>query len=471
MTKTYVLDTNILIHSPYALHSFDDNKVILPIAVLEELDKIKNEESERGANARQAIRYLEQLRQTGNLFEGVSLKTGGFLKIEANFIQVELPYGLGTDSNDNRILKVCKGLSEMGESVVLVTKDIIVRLKSQKIGITAEDFTTEQSPHLKEQYTGRLDVYTSDKAMNEFKKKGLSPEHIYLPVNAKEIVSSSTDSAPDMAALRQAVQPVYNQFFIIHSETNEKKTLLGRFNGNLIVPLKTLKEEPFGVKPINVGQKFLQEALMTEADAAPLVIVKGPAGTAKTFYSLAVGLDRVFGAEKKDYRRILITRPNVQFDDDIGFLPGTEQEKIAPFLRPIIDNLEILVDRDEKERYKNEKELRGKIDELFSRGIIMAEAMNFIRGRSITHTYLIIDEAQNLTPKQVKGIVTRVGKGTKVILLGDPAQIDHPLLDERTNGLSYASENMKGSPLCYQITMLTEECERSALALDAAERM
>ncbi len=463
MTKTYVLDTNVLIQSPYALLSFEENKVVLPIAVLEELDKLKNEEGERGANARQSIRYLEQLRQTGNLFEGVSLNKGGLLKIEANFVHVDLPFGFVSDSNDNRILKVCKGLAEQGECVILVTKDILVRLKSQKIGIIAEDFTTEQSPQLGEQYSGRLDVFTSDKAMSEFKKKGISIDQIYLP--------ATNSSQNEDASFRQEVKPINNQFFIIHSETNAKKTLLGRYNGKLILPLKNLKEEPFGVKPANVGQKFLQEALLLEAETAPLVIVKGPAGTAKTFYSLAVGLDQIFNTDKKHYRRILITRPNVQFDDDIGFLPGTEQEKIAPFLRPIIDNLEILVDRNENERYKNEKELKGKIDELFSRGIIMAEAMNFIRGRSITHTYLIIDEAQNLTPKQVKGIVTRVGKGTKVILLGDPGQIDHPLLDERTNGLSYVSEKMKGSPLCYQITMLTEECERSALALDAATRM
>jgi PhoH-like ATPase len=183
-----------------------------------------------------------------------------------------------------------------------------------------------------------------------------------------------------------------------------------------------------------------------------------------------VGLHKIY-TETSSYRRILISRPNVQFDDDIGFLPGSEQEKIAPFMRPIIDNLEILVDRDEKERYRNEKELRDKIDELFDRGVIVAEAMNFIRGRSLTHTYLIIDEAQNLTPKQVKGIITRVGKGTKVVLLGDPQQIDHPLLDETTNGLSYASERMKGSPYCCQITMQQDECERSRLALDASERM
>ncbi len=465
MIKTYVLDTNVLIQSPLALLSFEDNKVVLPIAVLEELDKLKNEEGERGANARQTIRFLEQLRQTGNLFDGVDLETGGTLKIESNFVQVELPYGFSQDVNDNRILKICKGLTEKGEAVVLVTKDIMVRLKSQRIGITAEDFTTEQSPLLTEQYTGRIDVFASDNAMNEFKKKGLLPEQVY------QYLANDSKSCEDASEHKLAIRPVHNQFFIIHSETNAKKTLLGRFDGKHIVPLRSLKEEPFGVQPKNVGQKFLQEALMMDADSAPLVIVKGPAGTAKTFYSLAVGLDKIFDAEKKCYRKILITRPNVQFDDDIGFLPGSEQEKIAPYLRPVIDNLEILVDRSESERYKNEKELRGKIDELFGRGVITAEAMNFIRGRSITYTYLIIDEAQNLTPKQVKGIVTRVGKGTKVILLGDPGQIDHPLLDERTNGLSYASEKMKGSPLCHQITMLTEECERSALALDAAQRM
>jgi len=167
----------------------------------------------------------------------------------------------------------------------------------------------------------------------------------------------------------------------------------------------------------------------------------------------------------------MVSRANVQFDEDIGFLPGSEQEKIAPLLRPVIDNLEVLVDRDEKERYRNEKELRDKVDELFERGIIMTEALNFIRGRSITQTYLIIDEAQNLTPRQVKGIITRVGQGTKVILIGDPEQIDHPLLDVRTNGLVYAAERMKGSPLCFQLNLTPDECERSQLALEASTRM
>jgi PhoH-like ATPase len=455
MRKTYVLDTNVLIQTPYALISFEDNKVVLPLAVLEELDKLKTEERERGANARQVIRFLERLRQTGSLFDGVPLETGGIVKIESNYVSVELPYGFQPDKNDNRILKVCKGLMEAGEPVVLVTKDIIVRLKAQMLKIPAEDFTTEQSPRLEEQYTGRMDVYAPGELMNDFRKKGMPADAVYVMNKEK----------------KEPVAPEYNQFFIIHSDSDDKKTHLGRFNGKSVVPLVSLRAEPFGVRPKNVGQRFLQEALMQDAETAPLVIIKGTAGTAKTFYSLAVGLEQTLEVESKTYRKILITRPNVQFDEEIGFLPGNEQEKIAPFLRPIIDNLEILVDRSEKERYKNEKELRDKIDELFDRGVITAEAMNFMRGRSITHTYLIIDEAQNLTPRQVKGIITRVGKGTKVVLLGDPQQIDNPLLDERTNGLSYASEKMRGSALCFQLTMLPNECERSALAYDATKRM
>lgn len=456
MPKTYLLDTNVLIQSPQALLSFEDNKIILPIAVLEDLDKLKNEDGERGSNARQSIRFLEQLRQKGNLFEGVSLDSGGLIKIEANFAAVDLPYGFQANSNDNRILKVCKGLIGQGEPVTLVTKDILLRLKAQMLEIPTEDFIAEQSPVFQDQYTGRTEVYAPDEKMDEFKKKGLLPEYIYV------INDNKTKSE---------IIPEYNQFFIIHSDISDRKTLLGRFNGKKIVPLKSLDLEPFGVKPKNVGQRFLQEALMQDADTAPLVIVKGTAGTAKTFYSLAVGLHQTLDPDFKGYRKILVTRPNVQFDDEIGFLPGNEQEKIAPLLRPIIDNLEILMNRSDKSRFQNEIEMRKKIEELFERGVITAEAMNFIRGRSITHTYLIIDEAQNLTPKQVKGIITRVGKGTKVVLLGDPQQIDHPLLDEKTNGLSYASEKMKGSPLCFQLTLFADECLRSPLAFDATQRM
>lgn len=210
---------------------------------------------------------------------------------------------------------------------------------------------------------------------------------------------------------------------------------------------------------------------MQPAEQAPLVIVKGMAGTAKTFYTLAVGLEKLLNNPTGEYRRIIISRPNAQFDTDIGFLPGDEQEKISPLMRPVIDNLEQLIDSCEEKRYEDETALKGKVEEIFDRGLIQAEALNFIRGRSIVRTYLIIDEAQNMTPAQVKGIITRAGKGTKIILLGDPNQIDRNFLDERTNGLSYAAEHMKGSTLCWQITLTADECERSLLAMDAVKRM
>lgn len=210
---------------------------------------------------------------------------------------------------------------------------------------------------------------------------------------------------------------------------------------------------------------------MTCARKAPLVIIKGMAGTAKTFYSLAVGMEKVFNNPTNEYRRIIVCRPNAQFDDDIGFLPGSEQDKIAPLMRPVIDNLEQILDSDTENRYEDEQELADKISEIFERGIIQTEALNFIRGRSIAKTYLIIDEAQNMTPNQVKGIITRAGEDTKIILLGDPNQIDKPFLDEKNNGLSYAAKYMKGSPLCWQITLSANECERSALALDAVNRL
>lgn len=460
MVKTYVLDTNVLVQSPHALLSFEDNTVILPLAVLEELDGLKNADGERGRNARQAIRTLESLRLTGDMSQGIPLPEGGLLKLESNHAHVELSPGMNPSSADSRVLKVCKGLMDQGTQVVLVTMDIVVRIKAQMMGIPAEDFTTDQAEEQALLYTGRGEVYLPDARMAAFKKGGvrleeaycLGPDHEELPVDAVE-----------------------NQFFTLRSDTSERKTMLGRFHRGRISPLTTLNDRPFGVKARNVGQRFLQEALMLPPAAAPLVLVKGTAGTAKTFYALAAGLEMVL--EQGAYRKILLCRPNAQFDEDIGFLPGSEQEKISPLLRPIIDNLEILLERedegkkDRKEKNAMESDLKSRIDYLFDSGVIVAEAMNFMRGRSIKNTYLVIDEAQNLSPRQVKGIITRVGEGTKVVLLGDPEQIDHPLLDARTNGLSYASDRMKGSPLCVQLTMLPDECERSALALDAAKRM
>lgn len=457
MVKIYVIDTNVLLDAPYAIESFEDNAVILPMVVLEELDHFKKAEGEIGANARKVIRYLDQQRQKGDLTEGVRLENGGTLRIEKNFVDVCLPEDLSVDTMDNRILKVCTGLSSSREEqVILVTKDILLRIKAQILGLEAENFITDQVSEHERQYTGRCEVYVPEELFKNFKKKGVPADQVYV---VKE------DGENQVPFLEE------NQFVILRADQSAKKTQLGRVENGIIRKLEYRKQSPYGISPRNAGQYFLQEALMQPADKAPLVIVKGMAGTSKTFYSLAVGLEKLLNHPTGEYRRILVCRPNAQFDDDIGFLPGDEQEKISPLMRPVIDNLEQLVDSSEEERYQDEELLKGKLEEIFARGIIQAEALNFIRGRSIVKTYLIIDEAQNTTPDQIKGIITRAGKDTKIILLGDPNQIDRPFLDERTNGLSYASEHMKGSPLCWQITMAAEECERSALAMEAVRRL
>ena len=457
MVKKYVIDTNVLLQAPYDMESFEDNSVVIPMVVLEELDHFKKAEGEIGANARRVIRYLEQLRQKGDLIKGVSLENGGKLRVEKNFVNVTLPEDLSAELADNRILKVCIGLSEDSEEqVILVTKDLLLRIKAQILGICAEDFTTDQVLEHENQYSGRCEVYVPEELFKGFKKKGVPADQVYM------LDGQGESYVPELEE---------NQFVILRADQSAKKTQLGRVEKGVIRKLEYRKSAPYGISPRNAGQYFLQEALMQPAEKAPLVIVKGMAGTSKTFYSLAVGLEKLLNHPTGEYRRILICRPNAQFDDDIGFLPGDEQEKISPLMRPVIDNLEQLIDSSEEERYSNEEELKGKLEEIFGRGIIQAEALNYIRGRSIVKTYLIIDEAQNTTPDQIKGIITRAGKDTKLILLGDPNQIDRPFLDERTNGLSYASEHMKGSPLCWQITMTTDECERSALAMEAVRRL
>lgn len=404
MIKIYVMDTNVLIQSPNALFSFEDNLVVLPMVVLEELDHLKKADGETGANARKCIRLLEELRQKGNLLEGVSLENGGICWVEKNFVDVELPVDLSLEVADNRILKVCLGLKKSRkEQVVLVTKDILLRIKAQVLDLCAEDFISEQVIAHDRQYTGRCEVYAPDELFKDFKKKGIPVDEVYqLDENEKAFCPNLLE----------------NQFVIIKSDQARKKTHLGRVEHGILRKLEFKKSSPYGISPRNAGQYFLQEALMQPAEKAPLVIVKGMAGTSKTFYSLAVGLEKLMNHPTGEYRKILVCRPNAQFDEGIGFLPGDEQEKISPLMRPVLDNLEQLLDSNEDERYKDEEVLRDKVEEIYSRGFIQAEALNFIRGRSIVKTYLIIDEAQNTTPDQIKGIITRAGKDTKIILLG-----------------------------------------------------
>lgn len=260
MIKSYVIDTNILIQAPYACQCFEENRVILPLVVLEELDGLKKAEGEKGANARRAIRFLEKLRMKGDLLKGVELENGGFLRVEANCVGVELPESLPEDKADNRILKVCKGISDEEKPVVLVTKDLVLRIKAQIMGIEAQDFSTEQVIAEEEQYSGRQQCFVAEDKFKDFKKKGVSVKELYL--------------SDEMG---NKIQPelVENEFIILKADQSLKKTHLGRVEGKKVVPLKYKKNLPYGVKPRNSGQYFLQEALMKPADEAPLVIVKG----------------------------------------------------------------------------------------------------------------------------------------------------------------------------------------------------
>ncbi|MHC6180548.1 PhoH family protein [Clostridium sp. JNZ X4-2] len=458
MKKTYVLDTNVILYSSGAILSFEDGDVVIPEVVLEELDGFKKDKNDLGANARHAARLIDGFRKKGKLNNGVQLPSGGKFRVEMNHYDVELPPAWDKSKPDNRIMQVCKGLKEQGENVCLITKDIFERIKADIINIDVEDFYEKVVPEDESQYTGRIDVYTSKQNIAGFYRDK------YIETDKITCYNEETE---------KYFTPVLyvNEFVIIHCFDQPRQTALGRFDGKKIVQLYFKASSPLGINPRNVGQKFMLEALLTDAEKAPLVIIKGPAGTAKTFFSLAVGLHNMMEEDNRKYRKMLVCRPNVTMDEDIGFLPGTEQEKIFPFMRPILDNLEILVDSDEKERYKNEKELEDKVMELFDRRIITTEAVGYLRGRSITKNWLVVDEAQNLTPKQVKAIITRVGTGTKLLLIGDPEQIDQAFLDSRSNGLCYASEKMKGSHLCYQVTLKHDECERSPLAYEASKRL
>lgn len=458
--KTFVLDTNVLLQSPTALSSFGANVVVIPEAVLEELDSFKKDTGELGYCARAAIRTIENLRASGNLIGGgAAMDNGGVLRVEMNHYDEEIPPNWDKAKADNRVLQVCAALKRNGQQVYLITKDVLERVKAEMLGLTAEDFENEMAPLPSEQYTGRRVVYAGPDGIN-----ALYAAERGLPLRQLAVVNGAGEPVAEL---------VENEFLVIRSAVGGSQSALAYFRDGQVVPLRYAKKQPYGVSARNAGQFFFQEALLAPVAEAPLVIAKGGAGTAKTFLSLAAGLEKVDlrGRERREFRRILVCRPNTTMDENLGYLPGTEQEKIDPLMRPVYDNLEVLVDSDEKGRYEDERELADKIHELFDRGLIITQAVGFLRGRSIVRHWLIVDEAQNLTPKQVKGIITRAGEGTKIVLIGDPAQIDHPYLDSRTNGLCYASDRMRGSRLCWQVTFEADECVRSALAAESAERL
>jgi PhoH-like ATPase len=440
--------------SPNAIYVFDDNDVLICSTTLEELDDLKNSPGETGYNAREAIRVLNNLREKGdNLYDGVKLPNSGTLKIvkdctpdEAEKTKGMLPREWSLGKPDNRIINTA-----IKNDAILVTNDISMSLKAQSTGLKTENLKNEEVSDESLKYTGRRVVFTSSDNVNKlYHGETLNVEDVYE-------YSDYSDNAYKSSELE------VNEFLIIKDASNPSHNVLAYFNGTKIKKTKFENSKPCDVKARNVGQRFAIEALMTPADEVPLVILKGSAGTAKTFLSLACGLENVMN--KNAYKKLLLLRPNIKFDEDIGYLKGDEMDKILPLIRPCLDNLEALVTNKDD----SSEESKDKVAHLFDVGYVTAEALAYLRGRSIANTYILIDEAQNTTPNQMLGIITRAGVGSKIIIVGDPEQIDNPKVDKKNNGLVYAAEKMKGSKLCMQLTFEDEECTRSPLALEASQ--
>lgn len=448
MKKTFVLDTNVLTMNPYALYSFEDNEIVICDVTLEELDRLKTKSGDIGANARETVRILEALRQQGDFLKGIPLPGKGSIRIEMNHLDTELPAMWDENKADNRILRICAGLRADGKETILVSNDINMRIKASLLSdsIPSEEFRTDKAPDKEKRYKGR--------------------QEIRVPGNLIDLLYQDESLAKTKIRKHLKQQPIVNEYYLLRDKVDKTHTALAQFDGEKFI-LLSRKEYPWDIKPKNVGQIFSINALMAPADKIPLVILSGGAGTGKTLLSLAAALETV--VNRNMYDHILCSRPASRFDDDVGFLPGSEQEKIDPLLRPIYDNLSVLTKIPDANKKNGER--TNYVQDLFDRGVISAQAMAFMRGRSITNNYVIIDEAQNLTPNQIFGVISRCGFGTKIVITGDPSQIDKETLDPTTNGLVYLSEHMKGSPLCAQITFNDDECVRSPLALEAIKRL
>ena len=431
--KTFVLDTNVLLHDHTCIESFADNTVVLPMPVIEELDKFKKETNELGRNARGVIRRLDALREHGRLGDGVKMDNGGTLKIIVGSRPVG-DSGLEEEIPDNKIIRVAYWLHKQGERVYFVSKDINARIKADALGIEVMDFE-KQKINFDELFSGYREVTVKPEVIDAF-------------------YANRSVEIPDLDLLP-------NEFVNLISEGTEHLTALGRAGGNgTIVPMNPKIESVFHIKPRSREQRSALELLMD--DSVQLVTLVGQAGTGKTLLALAAGLEKVM--VQKRYDRILVTRPIMPFGKDIGYLPGHKEEKLANWMMPIFDNLTYLMLKTSSNEHKNT--VREKIEKLQRDEIIELEALTYIRGRSIPRQFVIVDEAQNLTPHEIKTIVSRAGEGTKMILTGDPYQIDNPYLDASSNGLAYAVEHMKTQSLHGHVTLT--KSERSTLAALAA---
>ncbi|MBK8011178.1 MAG: PhoH family protein [Deltaproteobacteria bacterium] len=434
MKKRFVLDTNVLLHDPGCIFAFEDNTVVIPIYVIQEIDRFKRELSELGRSAREVSRTLDTLRQEGPIATGVALRDGGRL-----YVAFSSRHLTGAESHegervDDRILAVCLDAKEEDPEspVVLVTKDINLRIRANALGIDAEDYDHDRV-EINELYTGMVDVEMAGEEIDLFYSQGWLPlADLYHPPN---------------------------EFVHLKNHANPSHSALGKvsLDQGRIVPIGRVKEGVWGVRPRNKEQSFAIDLLLN--DNIKLVTLVGKAGTGKTLLAIAAGLHKA--TEEGVYQRILVSRPIFPLGKDLGYLPGTVEEKLSPWMQPIFDNVEFLMglSNDEKRRGRSYREL-------VDLGILQIEPLTYIRGRSIPNQFMVVDEAQNLTPHEVKTIVSRAGEGTKIVLTGDPYQIDNPYMDATNNGLVHVVNRFRPERIAGHVTLL--KGERSELAELAA---
>lgn len=435
--KIFVIDTSVYLTDFSSLKAFEDNDIVIPFKVLEEIDKHKKRQDSVGSNARSIIRTLDELRELGSLHKGVSMGEGYGVVTARGYDADLIPIDWDKKDPDNQIIATALTIKKESPdiNVILVSRDINLRVKCDSIGLETADYQASQIiESLDEIYSGYTEFIMRDKDIDDF----YLGEHIYAPLPEE-------DEAPLNG----------NEFLVMTSEINEKKTALARFK-NYNTPLIKIpnKRVVWGIKPRNKEQTYALDLLMDPSIS--LITLVGKAGSGKTLCAIAAGLqqtldDHSMSTQKSIYTRLIVSRPVEPLGKDIGFLPGTMEEKMEPWLKPIQDNLKFLMVDDSVT-----------LQEYMEMGKIEVEALTYIRGRSISNAFIIIDEAQNLTKHELKTIVTRVGEGTKLILTGDVEQIDNIYIDERTNGLTYAVEKMKEHEITGHVTL--KKGERSAIA-------
>ncbi|HBA83063.1 MAG TPA: phosphate starvation-inducible protein PhoH [Verrucomicrobia bacterium] len=413
MKKIYVLDTNVLLHDPKAFSHFDDNDVVIPLKVIEEIDHFKRDLTELGRNARQVSRMLDALRKQGKLADGVKLESGGLVRIAFPGDRDHYVNGL---SADDQILKLATEIKKRSDQTpcIVVSKDINMRLKADALGLDAEDYETDHVD-ISELYTGQTEIEVEPGQLEAFKRNS------QLPLPGCELS--------------------VNQYVMLRNQADSSHTMLARFDGDALVPLVGLPEELRQVQPRNREQHYALDALLN--DHIKLVTIIGKAGTGKTLLAVAAGLHKTI--DSRAYRKMLVCRPTVAMGKDIGYLPGTMEEKLNPWMQPIFDAMDLL-----SNGRSGGKRMMDGFDE---NGRVSIEPLTYIRGRSIANQFIILDEAQNLTPLEAKTVITRVGPGTKIVLTGDIYQIDNPYVDSMSNGLSTLVERFRPYRLAAHIML------------------